>query len=68
MTRVEIDLDANDNRIEIRTVSESTTPRETLSVETKIARIIKNELFALLKTVQEPQKKEQEEKGVEDGK
>ena len=64
MTRVEIDLDAKDNRIEIRTVSESTTPREVLAVETKIARIIKNEVFELLKTVQELQKKEQEEKGV----
>lgn len=61
MTRVEVDLDAKDNRIEIRTVSESTTPRETLAVETKIARIIKNEVFELLKTVQELQKKELKE-------
>ena len=63
MTRVEIDLDAKDNRIEIRTVSESTTPRETIAVETKIARIIKNEVFELLKTVQELQKKENEKNG-----
>ena len=63
MTRVEIDLDAKGNRIEIRTVSESTTPRETLAIETKIARVIRNEVYALVKTVQELQKKENENNG-----
>ena len=48
MVRIEIDLDAKDDRCEFRTVRESTTPRKQLVLETKMARIIKNNVWNVI--------------------